>query len=313
LWPETAASGATGSENNMAEILDDDLKAELATLRESIDPALERLAESWTGPEPLAEMMRHALHSGGKRLRPALVLAASQATGESEHALDRALVMGCALELVHTYSLVHDDLPAMDDDDERRGLPTVHKLHGDAVGVLTGDALLTEAFRVVAEEGELSDRARVRATGLLARAAGHEGMVAGQVRDIGATFETLASLRQMHAEKTGALFQVACELGGVAVDASPLACGLLRHYGSFLGAAFQVSDDILDVVEAGGEVDEHERAVNIACRIGTPLAVEWAVYDSKAAIQCLNQLPGDTSFLSLIARWVASRAEAALQ
>ncbi len=181
------------------------------------------------------EALRYPLQTGGKRIRPLLAFAAAGALGADPR---RALPAALALELVHTYSLVHDDLPAMDDDDLRRGRPTVHKVYGEAMAILVGDALLTEGFAVIAESP-----AMVRE---LAAAAGAVGMVGGQVLDIAGGSQDVVSLTRLHARKTGALIRAAARMGGFAAGADARQLEALTRYGEAVGLAFQVADDVLD-------------------------------------------------------------------
>lgn len=200
-------------------------------------------ADAW--PVRLREACHYPLRTGGKRMRPLLVFAAAEAVGgDPERAVDAA----AAIELVHTYSLVHDDLPCMDDDAFRRGRPTVHVVYGEALGVLVGDALLTEAFGVLsgAEHG-------ARLAGELARAAGAAGMIAGQVADISGGVTDLEALVRLHRAKTGALLRAAVRMGGVCGGADPTAMAALDAYGGGLGLAFQVHDDLLDAEQDAGE------------------------------------------------------------
>ncbi len=201
-----------------------------------------------SGAGRLGEAMRYALLAGGKRLRPILVLAACEAVGTPPK---RALAPACAIEMVHTYSLVHDDLPAMDDDDLRRGKPTVHKKYDEAVAILAGDALLTEAFTLLAAPGGaagLSPRARMELVHILGEASGHRGMVLGQALDLEAEGKSIseAALRRLHRAKTGALLTAALSLGAVAGGAGPAERRALERYGRATGLAFQVMDDVLD-------------------------------------------------------------------
>ena len=289
------------------ELHDDVLRAQLGPMRQRIDAAMEALIASWNAPVPLGEAMAYAIRSGGKRIRPAITLAACRAAGgDDEH----AMALGLALELIHTYSLVHDDLPSMDDDDVRRGQPTVHIVYGEANAVLTGDALLTEAFRVVADAPALPADARLDAVRVLANAAGHGGMVAGQVRDIAAVFDSVDAVRQMQAEKTGALFVAACELGAIASVVGPAGRAALVDYGKALGAAFQVSDDLLDWMELEHGADPHEEAVNLAAQLGEEPARQEVARLVEAGLAPLASLADDTAFLETILRWIGARAEA---
>jgi geranylgeranyl diphosphate synthase type II len=194
-------------------------------------------------PQDLHKAMRHAVLGGGKRLRPILCIAAVRACGGEEQA---ALRPGCALELIHAYSLVHDDLPAMDDDDVRRGQPACHKAFGEALAVLAGDALLTHAFLVLAQSvpAPLVPRAVV----MVSEAAGPLGMVGGQADDVGGEGRerSLERVERIHSRKTAAMFQAAVGLGGLLAGASSPRSEALRAYGRALGLAYQVADDLRD-------------------------------------------------------------------
>jgi geranylgeranyl diphosphate synthase type II len=221
----------------------------LAERHATVEAALERaLAPSDGTPPRLLEAMRYAVFSGGKRVRPILALAACEAVPADPL---RALPFGCAIELVHAYSLVHDDLPAMDDDELRRGRPTVHVVYGEALAILTGDALLTEAFRVAAAGARdvgIDAPGALELIARLARAAGAGGMVGGQVADLAAEGGAAdrGLVESIHRRKTGALIAAAVEAGGVAGGAAGARRAALAEYGATLGLAFQVADDILD-------------------------------------------------------------------
>ncbi|MBK8479750.1 MAG: polyprenyl synthetase family protein [Proteobacteria bacterium] len=239
-----------------------DLDAYLAELRSRINERLaELLPERPASEDPLRlrQAMRAAVLNGGKRLRPCLAIAACQAVGGN---LADALSPACAVELVHCYSLVHDDLPAMDNDELRRGQPTCHKRFGETAAILAGDALLTLAFAVIAGEAALGrhgnerSQALLRASFELAQASGVEGMVGGQALDMaiqdqsGATGATegssFAILEQCHRDKTAALFTAAATIGGLAGGGSRDQVDALRQYGADLGLAFQHADDLRD-------------------------------------------------------------------
>ena len=200
-------------------------------------------------PERLSDAMRYAVLDGGKRLRPLLVLAACEAVdGNAEAALRAA----CAVELIHAYSLVHDDMPCMDNDVLRRGKPTVHVKFGEAGALLAGDALQALAFELLAPEGDAVPASiQANLCRLLARAAGHEGMAGGQAIDLASVGLALDedALRRMHRMKTGALLQGSVEMGAVCGAPTPAVLDALRGYGAALGLAFQVVDDILDVTQ----------------------------------------------------------------
>ncbi|ALN72174.1 polyprenyl synthetase family protein [Aureimonas sp. AU20] len=196
-------------------------------------------------PNRLLQAMRHGALGGGKRLRPLLVEASAALFGASA---DLASPVGAALECIHCYSLVHDDLPAMDDDDLRRGRPTVHRAFDEATAILAGDALLTLAFGLVAEAETIEPAARLKLVALLSREAGAAGMAGGQALDLAAETETLgeAEIARMQAMKTGALIAFAAESGAILAGAKQADRAALRRYGEIVGLAFQLADDLLD-------------------------------------------------------------------
>jgi farnesyl diphosphate synthase len=202
------------------------------------------LDSAQTIPHRLHEAMRYAAQGGGKRVRPLLVYAAGSLGNANPETLDAAAV---AIECIHAYSLVHDDLPCMDDDDLRRGRPTVHKAFDEATALLVGDALQTRAFEILANAPCDADT-RLRMIGALAVASGSRGMAGGQAIDLESVGKKLdlAGLKQMHAMKTGALLSCAVELGGIAAHLSTTQMMKLRDYSSALGLAFQIVDDVLD-------------------------------------------------------------------
>jgi farnesyl diphosphate synthase len=213
---------------------------------------VEAALESWVPadtPAGLGEAMRYGVLDGGKRLRPLLVLAACDAVAGEPAAALRAAV---AVELIHAYSLVHDDMPCMDNDVLRRGKPTVHVKFGQAQAMLAGDAMQALAFEVLTPEEGVAPALQARLTALLARAAGHAGMAGGQAIDLASIGRTLdeTALRDMHRRKTGALLQASVLMGAACGQASAAAWRALADYGAAVGLAFQVVDDILDVTQA---------------------------------------------------------------
>ncbi|MCY3972553.1 MAG: polyprenyl synthetase family protein [Acidobacteria bacterium] len=235
-----------------------DFAAFLSRLRPQVDEALDRLLPAaGTEPASISEAMRYSVFAGGKRVRPALVVMAGEACGAPRSDL---LAGGAAVEMVHTFSLVHDDLPALDDDELRRGRPTLHKARGEAMAVLAGDALLNHAFEVLATEpaSTLPER-RLRAVGLMARAVGTAGMIGGQVLDLEHEGAVSGSggrgredagrvLERIHRLKTGALIEASTRLGGIYAGTGSARAELLAGIGAELGLLFQIGDDILDVV-----------------------------------------------------------------
>jgi len=238
----------------------------LEARRQEVEAALEvHLPNSPRCPAVVADAMRYSLRAGGKRLRPLLVLASAEgaalAVGTSETAArDAAMPAACAIEMIHTYSLVHDDLPSMDDDDLRRGRPTSHVVHGEGMAILAGDGLQAEAFSLLAREPQglhptLMAR-KLRVLALVAEAAGPAGMVGGQAIDLAAVDPgptaarvplDAAGVQGMHARKTGALIRASVAAGGVMGGADDRLVATLDIYGTEIGLAFQIVDDILDV------------------------------------------------------------------
>ena len=217
-----------------------------------IEPALDRYAKFGPGcPQRLAEAIRYSLLAPGKRLRPMLVLMAADACGLT---YERAVPAACAVEMVHAYSLVHDDLPAMDDDVLRRGRPCCHVQFDEATAILVGDALLARAFQVLADEIQ-PDTAALRCCRELGRAAGPEWLVGGQAADLAAEGQSgdLDLLKSIHRRKTGALFQASLRMGGYVAEADAGALEALDQYAKPLGLAFQIVDDLLD---ARGKTDQ---------------------------------------------------------
>ena len=219
----------------------------LATRRAEIEAALERLVPAADErPASVHRAMRHSLFAGGKRIRPLLFLAAAEAAG----AIDAAAVdAACSLELIHTYSLIHDDLPALDDDDFRRGRPTAHKVFGEAIAILAGDALLTRAFENLAALDGPPER-RIALVAELAAAAGTvDGMIGGQVEDLEAEGKPVQEdrLLYIHRSKTGALIRASVRMGGLWAGADGEKLDALSEYGRRIGLAFQIVDDVLDV------------------------------------------------------------------
>jgi geranylgeranyl diphosphate synthase type II len=235
--------------------------AYLGGLRTQVEAGLERVLVSIGAPPLITNAMRYSLMAGGKRLRPCLTLAAAEAAGatagiSAAHARDLALPAAVAVEMIHSYSLIHDDLPAMDNDELRRGRPTSHVVHGDGLAILAGDGLLTEAFAVIANAEAADATRRLRAVQLLAVAAGAAGMVGGQAIDLAAAgrvpghtarLDHAAALEDMHARKTGALIAASATIGAVLAGARETVVDAIGAYARELGLAFQIIDDVLDV------------------------------------------------------------------
>jgi len=226
-----------------------DLKGYLASRQKLIDRALDRhLPKANTKPATIHKAMRYSLFAGGKRLRPILCLAAAEACGGK---IDKALPLACALECIHTYSLVHDDLPSMDNDDFRRGRPTCHKVFGDGIAVLAGDALLTIAFEIVTRAKPTPRYDMSILLREVAVAAGSQKLIAGQVADLEAEGEkaTRDRVRYIHENKTAAILTTSVRLGAMSANANQKQLSAITKFGRALGLAFQIIDDILDVTQ----------------------------------------------------------------
>lgn len=271
------------------------------------ESALADRLDAWVGvPASLLEAVRYSLFAGGKRLRPALALAAAEVVSGDDAA---ALPVACALEMIHTYSLIHDDLPPMDDDDLRRGLPTCHIIYGEATAILAGDALLTMAFDAAAETGST---AIIQA---LARAAGAGGMVGGQQMDLEGEGKQLdlAALQRIHGAKTGALIQVSLRCGAMAAGATGAQVQALADYGRHLGLAFQITDDILDVVGAEDVIgkpvgsDESRNKSTYPALLGLDESRRLAGEAVASALAALAVFGEEAENLRNLARFVADR------
>jgi geranylgeranyl diphosphate synthase type II len=248
------------------------LKKYLRTRQKEIERALDRyLPKASTKPATLHKAMRYSLFAGGKRLRPILCLAAAEACRGT---IDNALPLACAVECIHTYSLVHDDLPSMDNDDFRRGRPTCHKVFGDGIAVLAGDALLTIAFEIVstakpAPRYDISILLRE-----VAVAAGSQRLIAGQVADVEAEGKRVKRdrLRFIHENKTAAMLKSSVRLGAMSANANAQKLAAITRFGERLGLAFQVIDDILDVTQTS-EILGKSAGKDVAARKATYPAV----------------------------------------
>ena len=221
-------------------------RPELVRRQTQVERFLEEQFMQEANYRTLLEAMRYSLLAGGKRLRPVLVMSFSEAVGGP---VDDVLPAACAIELVHTYSLIHDDLPCMDNDDYRRGKPTCHKLYGDDIATLAGDALQASAFRLLAEQP--GDPAKIlRCVHILAQGAGEDGMVAGQILDLQGEKRALneTELREVHAHKTGDLIRAACQMGAVLGGGSEAQIQSAGEFAMALGMAFQIRDDMLDEI-----------------------------------------------------------------
>jgi len=231
-----------------------DLEAYLAGRTAAVNRALDRfLPKAATRPATIHKAMRYSLFAGGKRMRPALCLAAAEACGGS---LDAALPLACAVECIHTYSLIHDDLPAMDNDDYRRGKLTSHKVFGEGIAILAGDALLTQAFEIAARSKSSARYSHQEIVRELARAAGSLRLIAGQVADLEGEGKRIsaAELKYIHERKTSALLCCSARLGGMCANCTAGQLKALTDFGYHVGLAFQIIDDILDVTQTSEQL-----------------------------------------------------------
>jgi geranylgeranyl diphosphate synthase type II len=293
-----------------------DLKRYLSDRKQVVDQALEKFAPAPLGLEKtVSEASRYSLFAGGKRLRPILCLAGAEAVGGS---CEPALPIACSIEMIHTYSLIHDDLPAMDDDDFRRGRPTNHKVFGEAMAILAGDALLTEAFGLMARGREntgIAAEKLVRIIAAIANASGHRGMVGGQVIDLESETRQvdLATVEYMHVRKTGALISASLEVGGILGGGTEPQIAALVRYGHHLGLAFQITDDLLDVegdAQAMGKTPGSDAAKNkktYPALLGIPQSRQAAQTHVQESIDALAVFDYKAEPLRAIARYLLVR------
>ena len=277
---------------------------------------VERALERWVpddSPAGLGAVMRYAVLDGGKRLRPLLVMAAAEAvSGDARSALRAAI----AVELIHAYSLVHDDMPCMDNDVLRRGKPTVHVKYGEAQAMLAGDAMQALAFDVLTPDDGISPELMSRLVRLLARASGHAGMAGGQAIDLASVGQQLdeAALRDMHRRKTGVLLQASVMMGAACGDVSPDVLDALSDYGAAVGLAFQVVDDVLDVTQAsevlgktaGKDVDQNKPTFVSLLGLEPAQRYAHALRDQAHAALARSGL-GQAAYLACLADKVVER------
>jgi len=278
---------------------------------QSIESELVSLVENIQAPAHLKESMLYSLKAGGKRVRPLYVLAVAKSYGID---LKEALTVGAAVEMIHTYSLIHDDLPCMDDDSLRRGMPTNHVVYGEALATLAGDALNTLAFGVISRI-DVDPAIRVELINMLSVAAGAEGMVGGQILDIEGEKRNLAieELENVHVNKTGALLRYSIEAGAVLAGATDEERAALVDYGHHIGLAFQIQDDILDITATSEQLGKTAGKDIISEKSTYPslLTLEGAKQKLdehyEAAIQSLQNVSIDTELLKQFAQYIVKR------
>jgi geranylgeranyl pyrophosphate synthase len=303
------------------------LREYLRARRGEVEQALARVLPPVSGRlATIRDAMRYSLFAGGKRLRPVLALTAADAVAADDpDTAGLAMPAACAIEMIHTYSLIHDDLPAMDNDSMRRGKPTLHVVYGEGLAILAGDGLLAEAFALLAREPDDAGRPEIAARKLatirrIADAAGATGMVGGQALDLqavghshGAEALDADSLKDMHARKTGALIRAATVVGAMMAGAPPPRIEAVDRYASFLGLAFQIVDDVLDVEGEGRDLgktagkDAAAGKPTYPALFGLDASKRMAQDAADAAVAALAQAQMDRSRLAEIAQWVVSR------
>ncbi len=292
-----------------------DIRRYLSRRKVVVDDYLDQfLPAEETHPPAVHQAMRYSVFAGGKRLRPILSLATGEALGGE---FDRLIHLACALEMIHTYSLIHDDLPAMDNDDLRRGMPTLHRKFGEAIAILAGDGLLTLAFQVLAEipGDRQSEGTRLRVIHRIARAVGTSGLIGGQVVDLtmeGKEF-TPQDVEYIHSAKTGALLQTSVESAAILAQADEQARRSLAAFGGSIGLAFQVVDDILDVEGSRQELgkssgkDEAGRKATYPALYGLEASRRIAEDLVEKAVGELGFLGAKAEILRQLARFITNR------
>ena len=292
----------------------DPLDRTLASYSQQVDRALGRwLPKENAKPETIHRAMRYSLFAGGKRMRPTLALAAAEACGGT---IEAALPSACAVECVHTYSLIHDDLPCMDDDDMRRGRPTSHKVFGEGVAVLAGDALLTVAFEILGRTPAIRRYPVVDFFKELARAAGSRFLIGGQVADLEGEKRqsTLEELRFIHRGKTAAMIVASLKLGAMSANATPRQLAALAGFGENLGLAFQIVDDILDVTQTSEQLgksagkDVASGKTTYPAILGLKRSGREAARLTKKALDALAPMGADAALLREIAGKLLQRS-----
>nr|WP_246593785.1 farnesyl diphosphate synthase [Evansella tamaricis] len=281
--------------------------------KRQIDDRLPHFIENLEAPSSLKKAMEYSLRAGGKRLRPMLLLATLHAFQKPFHL---GYEVACAIEMIHTYSLIHDDLPAMDDDDLRRGLPTNHKVFGEAMAILAGDGLLTQSFQIISSLKSVDDITKIKLIQCISKAAGPEGMVGGQVADLEGEGKLLSveELQEIHHHKTGDLLAVSVESGAILGKATEEVVHALGTFAKHLGLAFQIKDDILDV-EGDEETigkpvgsDEGNDKSTYPRILGMENAKDKLQFHLSAAKKCLYELDINHTLLLEITEYVGARS-----
>ena len=290
-----------------------DFKHYAAKSCEQVNKALDRfLPAAKTKPATIHRAMRYSIFAGGKRMRPLLCLAAAEACGGTA---EEAMPLACAVECIHTYSLIHDDLPAMDDDDFRRGNPTNHKVFGEGIAILAGDGLLTQAFEVIAQAKGWPRYSHQQLVLELARASGSLQLIAGQVADLeGEGRKTsLAQLQYIHERKTSALLCCSVRLGGMSANCTPAQLQALTDFGKNVGLAFQIIDDILDVTQTSETLgktagkDQAAQKATYPAILGLEKSKKEAKRITDLAFKSLKAFRGKAVALEALAKYLLER------
>ena len=283
--------------------------------REQIALRFHEILDFESGSERLSESILYSVRNGGKMLRPVLLLMSIEAFGQDS---TKGLNVAVALEMVHTYSLIHDDLPAMDDDDLRRGMPTNHKVFGEAMAILAGDGMLTHAFAVIAEDCGLDVSARLELVRRLSISAGPMGMVAGQALDMDATSMVdenigLENLKLIHNLKTSKLIEFAVVAGAIIAGQDEGVISKLEQFAAHLGLAFQIKDDILDfegdealIGKPVGSDDLNEKSTYVTLS-SIDEAKNLLALETEGALRVLDEIPGDTAMLKELVKYLNER------
>ncbi|MFT8708838.1 MAG: polyprenyl synthetase family protein [Sporolactobacillus sp.] len=293
-------------------MINQDLTQYMAERKQWFEQQLDHSLSNWSIPENLKQSMHYSLMAGGKRIRPILLFATLEELGVSA---DRGMQAAIALEMIHTYSLIHDDLPAMDDDDLRRGQKTNHIVFGEGTAVLAGDGLLTAAFRVLACDASMDDSLKIRLLAMLADAAGPEGMVGGQEDDLEAEDQQLSleDLVSIHRRKTGRLIKFPIEAGALIAGAGTSERQHLSVFADCIGLAFQIGDDILDQIgdekklgkPIGSDLQNHKNTyVSLLTLEGAQDELSKQI---DRAIGCLNEIGLGDGILTQLATYLARR------
>jgi geranylgeranyl diphosphate synthase type II len=293
-----------------------DLKSYLAEQKARVDVALERYFPPVEGlQKKVVEAARYSLFAGGKRLRPILCMASAEVVGGSS---EDVMPVACGLEMIHTYSLIHDDLPAMDDDDFRRGRPTNHKVFGEAIAILAGDTLMTEAFGLITlaqRNGQFVAEKLLQVVDIVVKASGYRGMIGGQVVDLDCEKcdVDIATIEYMHVHKTGALLTASLEVGALLAGGTQEQRKALKRYGHHFGLAFQITDDLLDVVgdaqlmgkRPGSDAAKNKKTYPVL--LGVVGAKESAVEHVSQALRALAPFGEAARALKEIAQYLLVR------